>query len=78
MKPKLLPFDRAYLRWRGKFASFEATCFEALCDFVRVHFDDLLDEFYLEGHESLMDFPAWVFERYVQYVDRKNARDKAQ
>jgi hypothetical protein len=78
MKPKLSSFDQAYLRWRGKFASFEATCFAALCEFVRVHFDDLLNHFYLEGHESLQDFPAWAFERYMQEVDRKKAREKAQ
>jgi hypothetical protein len=78
MKPNHSCFDQAYLRWRGKLASFEATCFEALCEFLRAHFDDLLDHFYLEGHESLEDFPAWVFERYIQGVDQKRAREKAQ
>jgi hypothetical protein len=59
-------FDTAYIRWRTKFAPFEAGCFEALCEFVRVHFDKLLDRYYLEGHDSLNEFPAWAFERYLR------------
>ena len=58
-------FDTAYLRWRAEFAPFEANCFDALCEFVRVHFDDLIDGYYREGHEALNDFPAWAFERYL-------------
>jgi hypothetical protein len=41
-------------------------CLEALCEFVRVHFDKLLDRYYLEGHDSLNEFPAWAFERYLR------------
>jgi len=37
----------------------------AVCEFVRVHFDDLLDRYYWEGHGSLNAFPAWAFERYL-------------
>ena len=57
--------DAAYIRWRTEFAPFEANCFGALCEFVRVHFDDLIDGYYREGHEALNDFPAWAFERYL-------------
>jgi hypothetical protein len=71
MKSNLSSFEQAYIRWRGTFASFEARCFEALCEFVRVHFDGLLDRYYYEGHESLKDFPAWAFERYVRDLERK-------
>ena len=73
MKPNRSSFDQAYLRWRGKFVLFEARCFEGLCEFVRVHFDDLLDRYYREGHESLQDFPAWSFERYIEDIERKKA-----
>jgi hypothetical protein len=62
----LLSLDAAYLRWRAKFAPFEANCFDALCEFVGVHFDDLIDRYYREGHEALNDFPAWTFERYLR------------
>ena len=34
-----LSFDTAYIRWLAEFAAFEANCFDALCEFVRVHFD---------------------------------------
>jgi hypothetical protein len=71
MKPNLSSFEQAYIRWRGRFAPFEARCFEALCEFVRVHFDDLLDRYYCEGHESLKDFPAWAFERYIRDLERE-------
>jgi hypothetical protein len=47
-------FDTAHIRWRAKFAPFEAGCFEVLCEFVRVHFYKLLER-YLEGHDSLND-----------------------
>jgi hypothetical protein len=30
-----------------------------------VHFDDLLDRYYWEGHGSLNAFPAWAFEHYL-------------
>jgi hypothetical protein len=71
MKPNCSSFDQAYIRWRGSFAPFEATCFDALCEFVRVHLEDLLDGYYLEGHESLKDFPAWAFERYIRDLERE-------
>jgi hypothetical protein len=61
----LLSFDTAYIRWRAESAPFEANCFDALCEFVRLHFDDLIDRYYREGHEALNDFPAWAFERYL-------------
>ena len=64
----LLSFDTAYIRWRAEFAPFEANCFDALCEFVRVHFDNLMDRYYREGHEALNDFPAWAFERYLREV----------
>ena len=40
-----------------------------------MHFDDLLDRYYWEGHESLNDFPAWAFERYLQEAERTGARE---
>jgi hypothetical protein len=58
--------DFDYIRWRVEFAAFEASCFDALCEFVRMHFDDLIDRYYWEGHEALNDFPAWAFERYLR------------
>lgn len=60
-----LSFDTAYILWRAEFGRFEANCFDALCDFVRVHFDNLIDHYYGEGHEALNEFPAWAFERYL-------------
>jgi hypothetical protein len=78
MKPHRSSFDPTYIRWRAKFAPFESRCFEELCEFVRVHFDDLLDRFYREGHESTDDvFPAWAFERYLQETERMGAREDA-
>jgi hypothetical protein len=76
MKPPRSSLDPAYLRWRSKFAPFEASCFEALCEFVRAHFDDLLDRFYCAGHESLLEFPAWAFERYLREAERERARNE--
>ena len=73
MKRNRWSFDQAYIRWHETFASFEAGCFEAVCDFVRVQFDDLLDRYYWEGHGSLKDFPAWAFERYMRDLERKKA-----
>ena len=64
----ILSFDTAYIRWRAEFAAFETSCFDSLCKFVRVQFDDLMDEYYREGHEALNDFPAWAFERYLREV----------
>ena len=58
-------FDIACIRWRAEFAPFEANGFAALCEFVRVHFDNLIDRYCQEGHESLNDFPTWAFERYL-------------
>jgi len=60
-----LTFDIAYIRWRTEFAPFETHYFNAVCKFVRAHFDDLIDSYYREGHESLKDFPDWAFERYL-------------
>ena len=70
--------DLAYIRWWADFTPFEARCFAALCEFVRVHFDDLLDRHYLEGHESLNDFPAWTFERYLRQVEQTGATEEVQ
>jgi hypothetical protein len=75
MKISRSTFDPAYLQWYAQFAAFEAGCFERLCEFVRVHFDDLLDRFYRLGHESLKDFPAWAFERYLREVERRRPRE---
>jgi hypothetical protein len=75
MKPHRSAFDPAYSRWRTEFVPFEAKCFGALCEFVRVHFDNLLDHYYWEGHESLNDFPAWAFERYLRAAERSVARE---
>jgi len=75
MKPHRSSFDPTYIRWRTEFASFESKCFEALCEFVRVHFDDLLDRYYWEGHESMDDFPAWAFERYLRETERMGAAE---
>jgi hypothetical protein len=68
MVPSVSCFDIAYIRWRADFAPFEMHCFEELCEFVRVHFDKLIDRYYREGHEALNDFPEWAFERYLGEV----------
>jgi len=47
-------------RWQTEFASFEANCFDALREFMRVHFGDLI------GHASLIAVPSWAFERYLR------------
>ena len=75
MKPHRLSLDAAYVRWRASFDPFEARFFGALCEFVRVHFDDLLDHYYREGHESLNAFPAWAFERYLLECEGTGARE---
>ena len=61
-----LPFDSSYCLWRAEFALFEAECLGIVSEFVRVNFDTLLDRYYFEGHESLNDFLAWAFERYLR------------
>lgn len=70
MKPHRSSFDPTYIQWRAKFAAFESRCFEALFGFVRAHFDNLLDGYYWEGHESMHEFPAWAFERYLRETER--------
>jgi hypothetical protein len=75
MKPHRSSFDPTYIRWRAELACFESHCFDALGEFVRVHFDDLLDRYYWEGHESLDDFPAWAFERYLRETGRTGVRE---
>jgi hypothetical protein len=52
--------DRASFRWQTEFALVEANCFDALYEFVRVHFGDLI------GHASLIAVPSWAFERYLR------------
>ena len=63
-------FDIGYIRWRADFATFEANCFDQLCEFVRLHFDDLIDRYYRDGHQALHEFPEWAFERYVRKAVR--------
>jgi len=58
--------DPTYPRWETEFAPFEANCFDGLCEFARVHFDNLIDRYYQEGHESLIDCPSYAFERYLR------------
>ena len=58
--------DPTYRRWQTEFAPFEANCLDALCEFGRVHFDKLIDDFRREGHDSLIDFPSRAFERYLR------------
>lgn len=71
MKPCRSSFDPAYIRWRGEFAPFEARCFEALCEFVRAHFEDLLDLYYREGNQSWNEFPSWAFELYLREIESR-------
>ena len=59
-------FDIACVHWRAEFAPFEADCRDAVCEFVREHFDSLMDRYYAEGYEELIDSPAWAFERHLQ------------
>jgi hypothetical protein len=75
MKSQRLTLDPAYIRWRLEFESFEVTCFGEFCDFVRLHFDDLLDGYYGDGHESLNAFAGWAFERYLQDVEGTGSRE---
>jgi len=58
--------DPTYRRWQTEFAPLEANLFDALCGFVRVHFDNLINHDYQEGHESSIDFRSWTFERYLR------------
>lgn len=69
MKVHRSSLDPAYIRWRRQFQPFEARCFQALCEFVRLHFDGLLDTYHCEGHESLNAFPDWAFERYLEQIE---------
>jgi len=63
-------FDIGYIRWRADFAPFETNCFDQLCEFVRLHFDDLIDRYYRDGHQALHEFPEWAFERYLRKTVR--------
>jgi hypothetical protein len=71
MKPYRSSLDPAYLRWREEFAPFEARCLEALCEFVRAHFEDLLDRYYRGGNPSLNEFPSWAFELYLREIESR-------
>jgi hypothetical protein len=73
MKPNHASYDPTYVRWCAKFTTFESRCFTALCEFVRADLDGLLDRYYLEGHASMDDFPAWTFERYLRETGRSTA-----
>ncbi len=75
MKLQRSSFDPAYLRWRTELVVFKARCFGVLCEFIRAHFDDLRDHYYREGHESLDDFAAWAFERYLWEAERTGTRE---
>ena len=75
MKPQRSRFVPEYSQWRAEFVLFEAGCFGELCEFVRVRFDHLLDDYYWEGHESFNDFPAWAFERYLREAEWTRARE---
>jgi hypothetical protein len=70
-----LSLDAAYFRWWAQFQPFEARCLAAVCEFVRMHFDDLLDRYYREGHESLNAFSGWVFECYLREIEGTGMRD---
>ena len=70
--------DPAYIRWRVEFQPFEMRCFGSLCEFVRRNFDDLLDEYYFEGHESLIAFASWAFERYLWEVEGTGSQEDLQ
>ena len=78
MKSDHLNPDPAYLSWRLEFGSFEVRCFGEFCDFVQLHFDDLLDDYYADGHESLNAFPTWAFERYLLEVEGSGSREHLQ
>ena len=43
-----------------------------------MHFDDLLDRYYREGHESLNAFSTWAFERYLREIEGTGRREDAQ
>ena len=58
--------DPTYRRWQTEFAPLEANLFDALCGFVRVHFDNSINHYYQEGHESLNDFLSWAYQRYLR------------
>lgn len=63
-------FDIGYIRWPADFAPFEADCLDQLYEFVRLHFDDLIDRYYGGGHQTLHEFPDWAFERYLRKSER--------
>jgi hypothetical protein len=75
MKPYRSSLDPAYLRWRTEFATFEARCFEGLCEFVRAQFEELLDRYYSEGNQSLNGFPSWAFELYLRDIESSAASE---
>lgn len=75
MNPQPLILDPAYIDWREEFESFELRCFGEFCEFVRMNFDELLDDYYGEGQQSLQAFPAWAFERYLQYAEVSGGSD---
>ena len=58
--------DPTYFCRQAEFATFEADCFDVPCEFVRVHFDNLIDHYNRESHDSSIDFPSWAFERYLR------------
>ena len=63
-------FDIGYIRWRVDFAPFETNCYEQLREFIRLHFDDLIDRYYRDGEQALHEFPEWAFERYLRKAVR--------
>jgi hypothetical protein len=63
-------FDPAYAQWHAQFLPFESRCFDAVCEFVRIHFEELLERYYAEGNQSLNAFPSWAFERYLRELER--------
>ena len=76
MKPHRSSFDPTYIQWRAEFAAFRGEVLRgALRVCSRAHFDNLLDGYYWEGHESLNEFPAWAFERYLRETERAGARE---
>ena len=75
MKPHRSSFDLTYIRWRARFAAFESRSFEALCEFVELRLDSLLDRFHREGHELLDDFLPWAVERYLRETELAGARE---
>jgi hypothetical protein len=50
----------------GGLRTFEVNCFDQLCEFVRLHFEDLIDRYYRDAHQASHEFPEWAFERYLR------------